>query len=523
MVSLGTLASRVLGLIRDISIAYFFGAAWVSDVFFAAYRIPSLFRKLLAEGALSSAVVPVYTSLEDSDPEKAARLVRAAFTWVLILVGGFVLFGMIFSRYFVMVAAPGFIGQWYFPLTVSLTRVMFPFLLLMSLASVVMGVLHAHKKFAVPAFAPCFFNLSLIASIFLLAPRLGLEPEQQIWALAVGVLVGGLLQFLVQWLRLRGLGIQLGWLPDWRLEGLTRLLKLMGPMAFGLAIMQLIVLVDTIVASYLVEGSISHLYYSNRLFQFPFALIGVAVGTVVLPTSSQQVVKENGEEVLATTRNSLGMMSFLMIPSAFGLWLLGHPLIGLLFRRGEFSAADQRVTFAVLFTALFGLFAYGCNRIFISICYSYEDTKGPVLAALLALLVNGSLNVGFVLLWPHIFERFALLQRLLPRFLEYRVSALTLAGSAAVWLQVFFLRTWLGRYLPAELTFPWRQFGKHLFLALLMSVALFPILYLPLDEFTTVATGVVVGALVYFALAHLLGETYPARILTRLKNKLTTG
>lgn len=509
IVSLGTLSSRILGLIRDISIAFVFGAGWITDVFFIAYQVPSMFRKLLAEGALSSAVVPVYTDLENNrDRQAADRLARAAFTWTILLVGGLVLLGILFSRYLIFVVAPGFTGTEYFPLTVSLTRVMFPFLLMMSAAAVIMGVLHARKQFAVPAFAPALFNVSLICSIFFLVPRLGASHREQVWALAVGVLVGGFLQFFVQWLRLRYSGMSLGWLADRSVEGLKRILKLIGPMAFGLAISQMIVLVDKIVASFLQAGNISHLYYSNRLFQFPFALVGIAVGTVVLPESSEHVSQEASEEVLTTARDSLGMMSFLMLPAMVGLWLIGFPLLGLLFRRGEFTRVDQRLTFAVLAFALLGLFAYGCIRIFVSLCYSFEDTRGPVLGAAVALLINGVLDVLFVRLWPS---------------LRYRVCGLTLAGSIAVWVQVGILRYWLARHLPAGTVFPWWKIGKHLLLAGLMGLVLTPVVFAGYSELVTVSLAVSLGVAFYFLLAHFSGETYPYRVLVRLKNKLREG
>ena len=196
VVSLGTLSSRILGLVRDISIAYVFGATRVTDIFFVAYQIPSMFRKLLGEGALSSSVVPVYTDIKNNRGSAAAeKLAHAAFTWAILLVGGVVGLGIIFSNYLVAIIAPGFWGTAEFPLAVSLTRVMFPFLLMMSAAAVVMGLLHAHQRYAPSAFAPALLNLALIASIWGLARRLGAEPTKQVWALAVGVLVGGFLQF----------------------------------------------------------------------------------------------------------------------------------------------------------------------------------------------------------------------------------------------------------------------------------------------------------------------------------------
>ncbi len=506
VVSLGTLSSRIFGLVRDISIAYVFGATRVTDIFFVAYQIPSMFRKLLGEGALSSSVVPVYTDiLNNRGAEAARKLAHAAFTWAILAVGGIVALGIVFSNYLVALIAPGFWGTPQFPLAVSLTRVMFPFLLMMSAAAVVMGLLHARDRYAPSAFAPALMNLSLIASIWGLARWLGTDPTEQVWALAVGVLVGGFLQFFIQWLALRGEGLHLRWLCDWKVPGLGRIVKMMGPMAFGLAISQLIVLVDKMVASFLAPGNISYLYFSNRLFQFPFALVGIAVGTVVLPTSSRHVSRQEMGKVVRTARDSLRMMSFLMIPAALGLWLIGHPLIGLLFRSGEFGLQDQNVTFVVLVFALLGLFAYGGIRIFISICYSFEDTKGPVIAAAIALLINAVGDVIFVWAWP---------------VETYRVAGLTTAGSLAVWVQMYVLRRRLKRHLPAASLFPWRHIGKYLLISILMAAALMPLVFSPISELLKVVLGSAGGAALYFGLVYLAGDSYPKRMLNMILREL---
>lgn len=505
VVSLGTLSSRVFGLIRDMSIAYVFGASRVTDVFFLAYQIPSLFRKLLAEGALSSAVVPVYVERREAAEEQADRLASAIFTWAVLGVGLLTLLGILGADYLVTVVAPGFLGTPSFELTVTLTQLMFPFLLMMSAASVTMGLLHARDVYAPSAFAPVLFNLSLIAGVLWLAPRMSGGPTSQVRALAAAVLVGGFLQFFVQWWWLGRDGLRLRWNPDWSVPGLGRVFRLMGPMVFGLAISQLIVFVDKIIASFLDPGSISYLYYSNRLFQFPFALIAIALGTVVLPRSSEHVTRDQLGEVVETARDSIGMMCFLMIPSTVGLMLIGEPLIGVLFRRREFGAADQRLTFAVLLFALLGLVAYGLIRIFVSLCYSFQDTMGPVWATTLALVVNVVLDVVLVVSWPSA---------------TYRVCGLTLAGSVAVWMQALALRRRLGRHLPGAALIPWRAIVRYLFLTALMGVFLVPLVRLELRPLVEVAAGTTGGAAVYLALAWLWGEPYPRRILNQLLERL---
>lgn len=276
---------------------------------------------------------------------------------------------------------------------------------------------------------------------------------------------------------------------------------MMGPMVFGLAITQLIAFFDKIVASFLNAGNISHLYYSNRLFQFPFALIAIALGTVVLPESSEQVSNSNIEEVGKTARESIGMMTFLMLPATVGLALIGHPLIGLLFRRQEFTFTDQEITFGVLLFALFGLVAYGFIRILVSLCYSFEDTIGPALAACVALVINIVFDVVFVWFWPSSM---------------FRVCGLTLAGSIAVWVQVLVLRIRLSRHLIDTKLVPHRTLIRHLFLTLVMTVVLFPLLTVFDVEWLQVVVITPVGAGVYLGLAHVLGDPYPRKLLGRL-------
>lgn len=509
IVGSGTLLSRIFGLVRDMAIAAVFGASRVTDVFFISFQIPSLFRKLLAEGALSSALVPVYVDVKNNQsPESAHYLASAAFTWTILSVGVLVGIGILAAPLLVSAIAPGFIGDPAFDLAVFMTRVMFPFLLMMSAAAIVMGTLHARKQYTAPAFAPVCLNISLISAVLLLAPRLGGSSSEKVMALAIGVLVGGFFQFYVQWQSLSFQGIHLRWNPDWRLDGLKRILVMMGPMVAGLAVTQMIAFVDKIVASFLDPGNISHLYYSNRLFQFPFGLVGIALGTVVLPTSSEQVSQDKLDQAASTTRNSIGMMTFLLLPSAVGLALIGEPLITLLFEGANFSSMDVSVTASVLLFALLGLVAYGFIRIFVSLCYSFEDTTGPVLAATVALIVNAVLDVVFVMTWPG--ERM------------YRVCGLTLAGSTAVWIQARILRLRLRKHLPEFSLLPWENIIRHLTLTAGMAIILIPVVVIDFSALIKVILAVLLGASVYITAAYFVGDPYPVRLKEKLEQKLTS-
>lgn len=510
VVGAGTLLSRIFGLVRDMAIATVFGASRVTDVFFIAYQIPSLFRKLLAEGALSSAIVPVYVDVKNEQSlEEANTLASVAFTATVLAVGGFVAVAILLAPLMVGAIAPGFVGTDSFGLAVHLTRLMFPFLLMMSGAAVAMGVLHARKHYATSAFAPVCLNLALIASVLLVAPQLGSDPEDQVRGLTVGVLVGGFLQFFVQWWGLSLMGVRLKWNPNWRLRGLKRIVTMMGPMVLGLAVTQMIAFVDKVIASFLDPGNISHLYYSNRLFQFPFGLVGIALGTVVLPASSEHVSRSDLDEVVDTTRRSLGMMTFLMIPASVGLALIGRPLIGVLFERRSFTTTDQSVTAAVLLFALIGLVAYGFIRIFVSLCYSFEDTTGPVLAASVALAVNAVLDVVLVWVWPG--------------DPLYRVCGLTAAGSVAVWIQVRVLRVRLRRHVPGFSVVPWDYVIRHLTLTAVMTLALVPLVLSGLSELVKVGAVTLLGATLYVGLAYLIGDPYPVRLKEIIVRKLSGG
>ncbi len=508
IVSSGTLLSRIFGLLRDVVIAMVFGASRVTDVFFLAYRIPSLFRKLLAEGALSSALVPVYVDVRnDQSVEAADTLASAVFTWTVLLVGVFVGLAIVGAPLLVSLIGYGLEPR-YFDRAIFFTRVMFPFLLMMSSAAVVMGVSHARKQYAAPAYAPVCLNVSLILSVLWLAPYLGDNPWDEVRALVVGVLIGGFFQFYVQWQSLSWSGLRLRWNPDWTLNGLRRILRMMGPMVAGLSVTQLIVLVDTAIASFLNPGNISHLYYSNRLFQFPFGLFGIALGTVVLPASSEQVSNSDLDEVARTTRESLGMMTFLMIPSTAGLALIGRPLIGVLFRRQNFTKLDQSITTGVLLFALIGLVAYGFIRIFVSLCYSFEDTIGPLRAAIVALGVNAFLDVLLVWLWPG--------------DPMYRVCVLTLASSVAVWVQVLLLRDRLNRHLSEFGLVPWTKIRRHLVLTALMSLGLIPVVWWNQPAGVRVAVGTVLGTVLYFALAYVFEDPYPIRLKQAILDRITS-
>lgn len=391
VIGAATLLSRVLGFVRDMVVARAFGASHVADAFYVAYRIPSLLRELFAEGSMSSAFVPVFTQTLTTDSrEEARRLARAAFSVILVLVATVTMLGVVLAPWLVAVIAPGFgdaPGQ--VALTTDLTRIMFPYLLWISLAALAMGVLNSVRAFAAPALSPALFNLAIIAAVFLLAPFL----DEPVHAVAWGVFVGGLAQLLVQLPSLHRAGMALGWLWQPDHPGLKRMGLLLIPTLVGLSVSQVNIFINTLLASYLARGSVTYLYYAMRLVQFPLGVFGVALSTALLPTMSSHAAKQN----LAALRDTLGfglrLILFIAIPAMVGLITLRTPIIHVLFEHGKFVAADTAGTAAALFGYTVGLWAFAGVRVVVPVFYARQDTKTPVVVAALAVLANVVLSL----------------------------------------------------------------------------------------------------------------------------------
>ena len=386
LMSVATLISRVLGYVRDMIFALYFGATGISDTFFAAFRIPNLLRELFAEGSMSSAFIPVLTEYRKKQGEEEAnRLVKTTFTFIIVVVGIVCIIGIIFSPAIVTVIAPGFLGSpEKFSLTVVLTRIMFPFLLFISLAALVMGALNTKRVFFVPALAPAMLNVTLILSIILFESR----SEQPITAAAIGVMAGGFVQFAFQLPSFFKNNFHLGINMNFNHPGLKRMSVLLIPATFALAVNQINIVVSNILASYLQPGSITYLFYSMRLVQFPIGIFGVAMGTAILPTLSEHAVKGDYEKLREDFSFALRFLFFITIPAMAGLIALKEPLVNVLFQRGRFDyAATTGTAEALLFYSL-GIWAVVGVRVVTAGFYSLQDTKTPVKIAVVAVLAN---------------------------------------------------------------------------------------------------------------------------------------
>src|SRR6266852_2279449 len=391
-----TLASRVLGFVRDMVMARAFGAGPVTDAFFVAFRIPNLLRRLLAEGALSTAFIPVFTSSLTHDGRagfrRMLRAVTGATGLALCVVSAL---GMIAAPWIVRVMAPGWSSDpAQIGLASDLTRLMFPYLILVGLASLGMAALNAHHRFFTAALGPAVLNVAMILAALVLAVRM----TPPILALAVGVLVGGAGQFLVQLPELRRLGVPLWPSAEWRHPAVRAIAGRLWPAVFALAAVQVTVLVNTLLASLLPQGTVSYLYYADRVMEFPLGVFGIALATAALPSMSAQAARGDHAALRDTVSFSLRLSAFIAVPAAVGLVVLGHPIVRLLFQRGEFTASDAVLTTQALAGYAVGLPAFSATRLAAQTFYALGDTRTPVWAGLVSVAAN--IALALLLMWP---------------------------------------------------------------------------------------------------------------------------
>jgi putative peptidoglycan lipid II flippase len=427
IVGILTFLSRILGLVRDILIANFFGSGMAADAFFVAFRIPNLLRRLFAEGSFSVSFIPVFTEyLQNRSKEEAFFLARVVLTFLVLILTVVSIAGIIFSPLIVRIIAPGFggMGEKY-ALTVLLTRIMFPYIFLVSVLALFMGILNSLKHFSAPAIAPVFLNLSMIAALLFLSSYMK-EPTV---GLALGVVGGGILQLALQIPFLMGKGVSL--VPKWNPghPALKRIGVLMLPIIFGSAIYQINQLVGTLLASLLREGSISYLYYADRLVQFPLGVFAIAISTAVLPSLSREAADGDLDKLRKTLSHALRLTMFITIPAMVGLIVLRQPIITLLFQRGAFDSFTTGMTARALLYYSLGLWAFAALRVFVSAFYSLQDTKTPVKVAVVAMLVN---IIFSVILMRTSLEHGGL------------ALALSLASTLQLFMLIFLLRKRLG-------------------------------------------------------------------------------
>ncbi|HHI91950.1 MAG TPA: murein biosynthesis integral membrane protein MurJ [Gammaproteobacteria bacterium] len=394
IVSAMTTLSRVLGLVRDVVFAQFLGAGGATDAFFVAFKIPNFLRRLFAEGAFSQAFVPVLTEYKT---QRSEAEVRSLVQNVAGTLGGilFVLtvLAAIASPALVMLFAPGFIDEpERFGLTAQMLRITFPYLLFISLVALAGSILNAFGRFAVPAFTPVFLNVVLIGVVIWVAPYFN-EP---VVALAWGVFIAGIVQLLFQLPFLKRLGL-LVW-PRWgaRDDGVRRIGKLMLPAIFGSSVAQINLLFDTIIASFLVAGSVSWLYYSDRLVEFPLGVFGIALATVILPSLSQKHAASDPMAFSRTLDWALRWVLVIGAPATVGLFVLSGPILTTLFHYGAFDIQDVDMARLSLMAYSLGLLGFIGVKVLAPGYYARQDIKTPVRIGIIAMVANMGLNVVFV-------------------------------------------------------------------------------------------------------------------------------
>ncbi|ART82970.1 murein biosynthesis integral membrane protein MurJ [Oceanisphaera profunda] len=403
IVSAMTLISRVLGLVRDVVIANLLGAGASADVFFFANRIPNFLRRLFAEGAFNQAFIPVMTEYKQTRSFKDTQDLIAAVSGTLgMIVTVVTLIGMVGSGIVTAIFGIGWFLEWYndgpeaykFELASVLLKVTFPYLWFICFTAMSGAILNTFGKFAVSSFTPVFLNLAMIGAALWISPRMA-EPEM---GLAIGVFLGGLIQFLFQFPFLRRLHMLVRPRWAWHHPGVVKIRTLMIPALFGVSVSQVNLLFDTMLASFLATGSISYLYYSDRLLEFPLGLFGIAIATVILPALSSRHVEQSKEGFAATMDWGVRMVLLMGFPAMLGLIVLSEPMLRVLFMRGEFGVTEVTAASKSLIAYGVGLQAFMLIKVLAPGYYARQDTKTPVRFGIIAMVANMVMNA--ILIFP---------------------------------------------------------------------------------------------------------------------------
>ena len=393
-VSFYTFLSRILGFVRDIFIAKYLGSTVIADAFFVAFRIPSFFRRVLAEGAYSAALIPVFSGIisESKDDHEAADFVDSTMSMLLIVTITLCILFYFGMPYVIQVLAPGFsANKEAYYLAVHFGKIIFPYLIFISLVAHFTSIINVHEKFAAGAFVPAILNISFILSLFFLTPYLFSAGH----ALAYGVLIGGIVQFVFMYRAVLEF-----YKPRLRFPKINNKIKkfftLFFPGVIGSGVIQLNIIIGTIIASFLPVGAISHIYYADRLNQLPLAIFGIALGVVLLPSLSKAIKQNNQTDINNIQNRSLEFSLLIALPSAVGLYVLAYPIIHILFERGAFVHEDTFFTANVLSFFALGLPAYIIIKILVTCFFAREDTRTPLYIAIISVIINIVLSLMLI-------------------------------------------------------------------------------------------------------------------------------
>ena len=493
-VGIYTLLSRILGFVRDMMLACYFGSGMISDAFIAAFRLPNLLRRLLAEGSLVLAFIPVFTGyLENKGRDEAFSLAESSFKVLSLILVVVTVLGIVFSSYILMVLAPGFIkSPEKMVLASLLAKIVFPYVFFICLVALCMGVLNALGHFAAPALAPVMLNVVMIAGMWL-GGKVSQDGAVRIEILAWSVILGGLIQLLLQIPFLWKEGFRFRWKKPFVHPGVYRIGQLMIPSIIGAGVYQVNVVSGTIIASFLLEGSITWLYYADRVFQFPLGLFAISMGTAVLPSLSRQAAAGDMEGLKATFAQGLRFVFYITAPATVGLVVLSRPIVALLFQRGEFGAYDLEMTAQALVYFSIGLCPVSAVRVAAPVFYARQDTKTPVKVAVGSIVLNIVLSLALMGNLKH----------------GGLALATSLASAVNLAVLVVMIRLHLGRVGGTAIVL---SLGRSIFCSLVMGVVVHGLALYFFQDYNggtlRMATGMVIcigtGVLVYLVLTHVL-------------------
>jgi len=478
--SVATFISRILGYLRDATVAFIFGANPLTDAFFVAWRIPNTLRQLVAEGSFNAAFIPIYSELTKKNPDLAERYLSSLFSIYTLLLSVITVFAVFFSDFIVGIIAPGLSEKGTLQEASSLLKIVFPYLVLVGWVSFFMAVLNTRDRFFIPAVSPAVLNLSFIFFAFLLSPYYG------IYSLAFGAVVGGVLQVLIQLPLLIkeriSISISFRSLPEIK-ETFRRLIPAFA--SFGVS--QFAFIVDTVIASFLVGGAISYLYYANRIFQLPIGIFAIGVGNALLVSLSKHMSESNNTAFSNDLNAGLRFAIFVSIPATLGMIVLGKEIITALLERGSFSSYDTDLTYLALIGYSVGLTGYALTRPIKSAFFSVGDTKTPLYSTIFGLLVSIVLALifGFLFGWG--------------------VFGLALASSAGG-ISGFFYLYFFSRF-EIHLRELLETFLKTVASGLVMVLFIFFLKNAVENVYVQVFVGVISGAFIYFSVAYLLKES----------------
>ncbi len=494
--------SRVLGLLRDVVIAWLLGAGALADAFFVAFRIPNLLRRFMAEGAASVAFVPVFNEIRARDGlDKALAISHSVMTLMFWLLCATVILGEIIAPVLVAMIAPGFVDLPVFDEAVHLTRIMFPYIMLIGMVALVAAILNSLGHFAAPAAAPIVLNIFMIGVPLVFNVLLGVI-ESPAEALAWGVVAGGVAQLLLQFVPLKRRGIRLGFSRDLRNRHVRQIIRLMCAGAVGASVYQLTVLMGTLLASLLDTGSVSYLYYAGRVMELPLGIFAFAVSNVMLPDMSSAFAGKDLPRFGSLIERSLETVLLFTVPATVGLLMLSQPVMSILFVRGEFSAADAAAAAVALNMYALGLWAVGCSRIYTQALYAMQEAK---LVANILWIVLGVFVLASLALMPGM-----------------RHAGIALASSISVLVQLV-VQWWLLRRRGVSVAGPLKsKVLRMVIAALFMAGGLVPFLRLDFwrDGLALKSAGlllacIVCGAFIYFAVLRIMGLRYPLKLKKR--------